>query len=423
MFKKGIYFILLIIMVLSIVPSGFIVLAEDTSLVQDVNLLFDGDMEWLGTSYKIWSGEHIPETENVHSGLKSLKLTSTAASSEAEKSKERQLYVQTIDGFVPGQEYTVSCWVYTDDLIGGNYWTNAYAGMKVEIQGTKQSISLSLYPNGGTLPYGEWVYGESTFICAEGATGSASIHVRHDGIGTVYYDDLKIVGPTTAEKAAEIADKKERYQEGYNISMDFYNKQKGDASTASYAENALNLIKNPGFDIIDSNKTLKRYPNNEYYIINSKGAEEKVTGAANWSSRSNYMAQQKDNEEFANLNITEADYEVVYRDETVSRTDGYSMRVHQPTGYVAYNDPHTMQVIYSGANNCGEDFVSGAEYLLTAWVKTEDIASKTGGAYFKIQANGTKTSTFSTTPVRYGQPWFVYQDFCRRLCAKHRLIL
>ncbi|MBR3576362.1 MAG: carbohydrate binding domain-containing protein [Clostridia bacterium] len=394
MFKRISCFILLIVMIVTMASTGIVSLAETSELIE-TDLLFNGDMEWLGTSYSMWSGLHIPETENIHGGLKSLKLTST-------EENERQLYVQTIDGFVPGQEYTVSCWIYTDDLVNGiNIWKNAYAGMKVEIQGTSQAISLSLYPNRGTLPYGEWTYGEATFTCVQGATGTASIHVRHDGIGTVYYDDLKIVGNTTAEKYAEIADKKERYQEGYNISMDFYNKQNNNADTASFAENSLNLIKNPGVDTIANNSSLARYENNEYYIINSKGLEEKVTGAQNWGTRSNYMSQQKDYPEFADKNITEADYEVIYRDDTVYHNGEASVKVHQPTGYVAYNDPYTMQVVYSGANNCGEDFIPGADYLLTAWVKTEDIASKTGGAYFKIQANGTNTVSFSTVPARY----------------------
>ena len=61
MLKKGLGFILLIIMALSVFSTGFICLAEDTDLVQNVDLLYNGHMEWLNTSYACWSGNHLPK--------------------------------------------------------------------------------------------------------------------------------------------------------------------------------------------------------------------------------------------------------------------------------------------------------------------------------------------------------------------------
>ncbi len=375
MFKKISCFIMFIIMVLSMFSTSIVSLA-DGDLVQDVDLLFNGDMEWLGTSYNVWDGKHVPETKNIHGGSKSLKLTSTAASND------RQLYQQKIDGFVPGQKYTVSCWVYTDDLKGGNIQKTASAGMKVEIQsptGILQHITLYLSPEQGSLSYGKWTYRETTFTCEEGATGTASIHVRQDGIGTVYYDDLKIVGPTTAEKAAEIVDKKARYQEGYKISMDFYKEEQDYANNAVIVDGANNLIKNPSFE--DKSDTM--YPLG--------------TGALNWSIRSQYGN------------------EVIYRDETVSRTgDGCSMKVHAPDTYNAENDPYVLHQIISGSKyldfQCGEDFVGGAEYVLSAWIKTEDLGIGEG-ALFKFEPNGA-TASFTQeiyyTDGQWHQVKFIY---------------
>ena len=377
MLKKGVGLLLLIIMALSVFSAGFVCQAEDVSLVQDVDFLYNGHMEWLNTSYACWSGSHLPETENVHGGLKALKLVTTPALTEDEKANERQLWVQTISGLVPGQTYTIGAWVYTEDLVAGNYWTKAYAGMKIEYWDenghTVGSKSLEILPNTASWSYGEWTYQEVSSDCPATCDGRAYIHVRHDGIGTVLFDDLRVIGPATAETAESIANKKASYQEGYDMAMYFLNKQEDYTKFATLATDAVNFVSNPGFETASA-----------YYVEGEEDFYEEDgdinCGAKNWG-RSRYGAS-----------TASGVIETVCRTKEEVHSGEYAMKIHIPDTYTAYSHPYAQQTLTTSGK--GETFVAGAEYILSSWIKTVDVAYKSG-AYYKVQAN-TPSGTYYT---------------------------
>ena len=286
---------------------------------------------------------------------------------EAEKGNERRLYVQSISGLIPGQTYTIGGWFYTENLVGGNFWKKAYAGMKIEIASstgsTAASKSLEMLP-GTTLPYGEWTYGEVSIVCPEGVPGTASIHVRHDGIGTVYYDDLHVTGPTTVEKAEYIANKKAIYQEGFDRAIAFATKTENYTLNATLADGAVNFVKNNGYETAS-----KYYNDTDAEFFEEDG--DLNSGASNWN-RSNYGRNQGSPAP-----------EIVSRSNDMAHSGDYSMKIHIPQNFSAENNPYIMQTLTPTGD---ETFVAGAEYILSSWIKTTDVAYGSG-VYYKIQVN------------------------------------
>ncbi|MBR2472296.1 MAG: hypothetical protein IKB55_06410, partial [Clostridia bacterium] len=136
MFKRITSLIILLIMAFSIASTGMVCLAGSDDLVE-TDLVMNGDMEWLGTSYVCWSGTHAPETEIVHGGEKSMKLTVNAS---------RTIYPQSGSGIVSGQTYTLSYWIYAEKSFEQTYVLNgalqeAGAGTKIEIAGKRVDAS------------------------------------------------------------------------------------------------------------------------------------------------------------------------------------------------------------------------------------------------------------------------------------------
>ena len=417
MTKKFIGFLLLIAIIFSVSLTGFSVLAETPADLVETDLVMDGDMEWLGTSYKIWTGTHAPEPAIVHGGAKSMKLSINA---------ERPIYTQSGNGIVAGETYTMSYWIYAEESLEKTYMLNgslqaAGAGVKIEIAGTM--VDASGNASSATIASANEVYNPteeelgrwiqrtiSVTVPEDGYTkkgytyytsGKFTLHIRPQGTGTIWYDDITFTGKTTSSYAASLSDKKARYLEGYNIGQSFYDEYYNYATSSELAPGALNLFelnRNPGFENLDTTYTSQlskgqsgRNENGEYYITKN-GSLSEISGAYGWS-RSNYLMNQAS--KFPNC--TEEDYEVIYRDDTVYHSGEASMKIHVPSGYPSgLNKPYAMAIVTSGVNNCGESFVGGAEYVLSTWIKTENVPAG-GGAFFKIQCNGTTTGEYTSS--------------------------
>ena len=347
MFSKKLNILLLLIITFSLILSNFTCMASETT---NCEFLINGDMEMLGTSYKIWSGDHTPETNIVHSGSHSMKLT---------VNNERKIYVQYIDRIVPGGTYTVSFWLYTDGFTAGSQSPYG-AGVKVEFANAAGTTSKSITSITNVPEAGQWTQYTITDTAPADACGTATIHVRLQGTGTIYFDDVSIYGTCTAETASYFTQRNASIIEGFNYSKALYDAEVNYTANSTLSAFATNLINNGGFETAGNTTT---------------------TGANRWS-RSGYSN------------------EVVARTDTVAKTGTYSMKIDVPADYAAYNAPYAFQSIYSGTSNCGEDFVPGAEYILSAWIKTENCAD---GALYKLQANGPSgvTGTFSTPEVAY----------------------
>ncbi|MBR2973382.1 MAG: hypothetical protein IKC41_04115 [Clostridia bacterium] len=367
MFKRITSLILLFLLTISIGSTKLVCLADSVDLTER-NLILNGDMEWLGTSYKIWSGTHEPETAIVHSGKKSMKLSFTDS---------RLMYTQDFSGVLPGQTYTLEFWVYAESLIsstsnwqGGASVKIDFAGIKVDASGNETATSVAEIFELNPIQeseLGTWVKRTVSLTApADTATkyitGTGSVYIRPQGTGTVWYDDLSFTGPITAEDASSLDAKKARYQEGYNVGQSLYDEYVNYAEFAELAPGAKNLLKNNSFETPDDSGKLK-------------------TNAANWR-RSNYLA----NNISRFPNCTKDDYEVIIADSTTAKSGNTSLKVHRPAGFPnGLGDPNGYQNVTSGtaASQCGEVFVPGADYILSAWVKTEDVPVG-GGAYFSI---------------------------------------
>ncbi len=384
--KKFLSFFLLVVTLFSISSTGMLCLAESNGLVE-ADLVLNGGMEWMNTSYQCWSGSHTPETEIVHSGNKSLKITVDAS---------RPIYTQNGTGVTAGQTYTLSYWIYAEASLEKTYILNgslqaAGAGAKIEISGTMVDSSgnsttttiastIDLYnPTGDEL--GTWVQRTITVTVPENGytdkkgytyypSGTFTLHIRPQGTGTVWYDDMTLTGYTTQEKADYVNNKRSSYQEGYELSMSFFNVQEGYTKYADLEPGVVNFVKNPNFETADA------YYNDtdEEFSYKKDGTTHYASGAASWS-RSNYGRQQDSDGK-----------EIVSRTSAENRTEGggYSMRVTVPENYTADNAPMFMQTLYPNDTNGG--FVAGAEYIFSCWVKTKDVTYGEG-VFYKLQAN------------------------------------
>ena len=112
MLKKCLMFVFLIIMILSVTTTGMVCLAED---YETCEFLFNGDMEWDGTSYTSWN-KHEYSTDIAYGGsTKSAMFRTTADNADTKDALECRIIVaQTISGLIGGQKYNVSYYLYRD---------------------------------------------------------------------------------------------------------------------------------------------------------------------------------------------------------------------------------------------------------------------------------------------------------------------
>jgi len=365
MLKRGLRFILLIVMILSIASTGIVCLAEEYKTRE---FLLNGDMEWSGTSYSIWGNYDFSENIGGKIG-KSAMLTTTADNAATTDLECRIIKYQTISGLIGGQTYTVSYRLYIDAELQSAITATDYgnlsagstlkpeAGIKLEFKNASGStISSAGFDTSCPTTIGEWQKFEFTETIPTDAV-SATVHMRSQGIGTMYLDDLSIVGACTSEDKTKNDALRARLQEGYQKSQDFYNESIYKSNNAETS--GTNLVSNPGF-------------------------ESQTSG---WSLyNENYVG----------------------RDTSEYNSGNASLKFSIPSsGYDGYGKPYVSQTIYPTTS---APFTAGAQYKISGWVKTVN-APIGGGVYYNIKfrdTSGNEISGEDSHTIRANNGWQEY---------------
>lgn len=328
MLKKNLLLLFILIFTVSVFCGGLTCLAEDYPTRE---FLINGDMEWSGTSYSIWEGyDYKISTDITHNDSgKALVLNPsyTTAGSNTDVT-----LVQYIYDLIAGQEYTVSFYLRRE----ANFTTTG-AGINIKfLNAAGEFLSYPKVSFDKDCPenIGEWELFTHTVVAPANAS-IALISMYSNGIGDMYFDDLSIVGPCTAESKAENDYYYERMQEGYAKSQYFYTESINKANDVQLSGS--NYLQYSGFET-SSLYPYWHYPTNRGFTV-SRDTNNKKNGNASLSIQ-------------------------VPSNSTPSATPYATQSLTPPNGETT--------------------FVAGAQYIISGWVKTVN-APVSGGAFCELK--------------------------------------
>ncbi|MBR2472261.1 MAG: S-layer homology domain-containing protein, partial [Clostridia bacterium] len=189
--KKLFGFFLILTLIMSIFSS--IGVAAASPKLVEADLAVNGDMELLGTASASWSSVTIEE-KIVRSGKQSLKL------SVDDPEKQKVSINDKITGMYIGETYTVSVWYYAETVFPTTiirFGTLARDAENVTVKGTSKAVDFIV---GKT---GQWTKIEIPLVALEGSK-TARVSMRLVGGGTVYFDDVSVIGMVTPESKAAV---------------------------------------------------------------------------------------------------------------------------------------------------------------------------------------------------------------------------
>ncbi|MBR2471626.1 MAG: hypothetical protein IKB55_02970, partial [Clostridia bacterium] len=195
---KKLLSITLIVAVLCTLFGGFVALAADEYVEADI--LSNGNMDLLGTSFGSWTGAG--GTENLSTSIyrssdRSMRLASTDA---------RRIVYQMVDGIVPGKNYTVTGWLYIKELL--DLHNNNGGGIKIEFMkpnadGTDYDYCTGSAGEFFAGPLEKWMECSVSAVAPTDAT-AIRVMLRLDCGGEIYWDDVTCVGEVSPETLESI---------------------------------------------------------------------------------------------------------------------------------------------------------------------------------------------------------------------------
>ena len=318
--------LLALIMVICCVPA----MAAETVTGE---LLVNGDMELCGTSMDPWthySSGCEKSTYVAHSGTNSVKSTKS----------EGKTAVLTQDAeFIGGGLVNISAWVYTEEA-------NKTAGWKFyyfDKDGNAIHNEQNMFP----LNQGKWTYISSEALSPTGAT-RIQFQFRNGEMGTLYFDDVSVIGEATQMRLDEVKNKNEKGMEVLKHSQELYDANIAKSANATLGNNP-NFIGNPGFEEVGS-ITYK----------NEEGADTVVERPADWTA----FSRSKWGE------IPQYVTDVVHSGERAVKISNYDESL-------VGNNPWVMYTVETPTK-------ANKQYMISAWVKKADN-SEDCGFFFKVE--------------------------------------
>ncbi|MBR2472227.1 MAG: carbohydrate binding domain-containing protein [Clostridia bacterium] len=256
---KRLFLLILVIAVFLSTFTSIGILASETLVEAD--LIQNGDMELLGSSTYYWTGTSASgvtiEQSLVHGGEQSMKM------SESDTTVHRSSTQTGIIGCIPGETYTVSAYVYPEDLKTS---TDTSTGAETEcwlnvapldangavISGSSANAKKSTT----NLTLNTWNLITLNLTAPEGvSTVRVRLWLRNGG--TVYWDDITFIGNTTETYKAEIDTTKINDTYLYEQGKLYMQKLITREMNREYLDGAQNILLNPGFEDVSYTSTLK----------------------------------------------------------------------------------------------------------------------------------------------------------------------
>ncbi len=287
------------------------------------NLLVNSDMELIGTPYAYWMDATDNErvsTDIVYSGSRALMLTSTTA--------EEQVVYQDVTEFISGQQYTFSGSLYVKELLG--LGENVGGGMQVffyKADGTMLEdniVSKYFVPEANET----WTHCSMQVVIPACAV-KIKIQLRLECGGEVYWDNVSFTGITTEENAAKVQEKQDAATYHWTHSCELLEAERAKSETTEMAPGIINAVTNAGF-------------------------EEGEGGiASDWIAKSDRWN------------------ELITRSSDYAHSGNYSLKISTEDQDEGRSNPWVHHSIES-------NLVANTDYLLSAWVKIENIEAFRG---------------------------------------------
>ncbi|MBR2847321.1 MAG: S-layer homology domain-containing protein [Clostridia bacterium] len=335
---KKLLSVVLILTLLCTLFCGVAANAKETFVKGD--LIANGDMELLGTSFAFWSGfdntNSRVSTTIARSGERAAKLSANDGT--------KQIILHDIYGIIPGKNYKFSAYLYVKELL--DFSSDVGGIMKIEF-----------YEADGKTYAGSSVYdcfsgnGEKWTLCEiEGIApekgGMAKIQLRLDCGGEIYWDDASFVGEVTESTLEEATARRTLAANVWAHSQELLAKELEENANATIIPGVDNVVANPSFEEITADGTAPK---------NYRGFQ------GNWGTVTT---------------VTDEEAHTGSRSAKISTDD--------PAVYLPY-----IQQVVSG------NLVANTDYVLSAWVKAKNM-SALNGAMMKIEFYNSAQTSAST---------------------------
>ena len=331
--------LLSLLLIVTILCTG---MATFASGLVKANLLVNSDMELIGTTYTYWVGggnSDRTSTDIYQDGSRALKFSSTT--------NEPQVVYQDLYEVMPGQQYTFSGSLYVKELL--ELGENIGGGMQVffyKADGSmlEDEIAAMYFAPEETET---WVPCSMQVVIPACAV-MAKVQLRLECGGTIYWDNVTFTGITTEENAAKVQAKQDAATYHWTHSCELLEAELAKGEAAEIMPGIVNAVANAGFE-------------------DGEGGV-----AANWIAKSDRWN------------------DLITRSDDYSHSGKYSLKISTEDKDEGRYNPWVQHSIES-------NLVSNTDYVLSAWVKVENI-EPLRGPLMKIEAYGTnKESAVSYT--------------------------
>ncbi|MBR2847064.1 MAG: S-layer homology domain-containing protein [Clostridia bacterium] len=335
----------LIFAVLCTLFGGFAALAKDEYVKADI--VSNGNMDMLGTTFGAWEGAG--GTENLSTSIyrssdRSMKLASKDA---------RRIVLQTIPGAIPGKNYTVTGWLYIKELL--DLSANVGGGIKIEFMketadGTGYDYCAGSAGEFFAGPLEKWMECSVSAIAPDDAT-AIRIMLRLDCGGEIYWDDVTCVGEVAPETKERVENEAKLAKDIWDHSNELLTKSLDASANIAIAPGVQNVVKNPSFEEIGMT----------YYKMD--GPLDWIPKKDSWNGLVSYTDQE-------------------------AHTGKYSAKISTDDRAEGLLNPWIQHII-------DDNLVANTDYILSAWVKVEEIEDLRG-PLMKIEAyNAGSASTLT----------------------------
>ena len=322
--------LLSLLLIITILCGGLSVFAAE---FVSANLLVNSDMELIGTTYAYWNGGGTGDrtsTDIYQDGVRALKLSSAT--------NEPQVVYQDVTEFISGQQYTFSGSLYVKELL--ELGENVGGGMQVffyKEDGTMLENNVAAMYFTPEEPE-TWTWCSMQVVIPACAV-SAKIQLRLECGGEIYWDNVTFTGAATAENAAKVQAKQDAATYHWAHSCELLEAERAKSGAAEIAPGIVNAVTNAGF-------------------------EEGDGGVAdNWIAKGDRWN------------------ELITRSSDYAHSGKYSIKISTEDKEEGRFNPWVQHSIES-------NLVANTDYVLSAWVKIENIEALRG-PLMKIEAYST----------------------------------
>ena len=251
---KKLLSVLIVISIMCSLFGGFSAFAAKSKYEQ-CNFIVDSEMELLATSFGTWGVTSASVMEGIaHSGNRSLKQVSDG----------RVINRVIVENLIPGEEYTFTAWLYIKELKAASAELGGI--LKIEFMGGgKYLLDVSDVFAGNT---GKWTKCTISGVAPEGVE-LASLQLRMDCGGEIYWDDVTFVGSATKEDAEIMRERNAAGLAAWERSCELLEQQMAEEAAIGLAPGAANAMPNPSFEELNAS---------------GDGAESWIPYGGNWGT-------------------------------------------------------------------------------------------------------------------------------------------